>query len=164
LVKDLDKLDLEFYDFTKSSILTDIGDSSDKKNVSEHKVVEKIPKIQLDRNLSNPVNVRERVNWLEIRLQDFEKNISLINRNLNDLRDDCNKKIEKIENRESITPEVRSELSSLKSLIEKNMNVSEELKTKMPVFLRELEGKVNNIDKKMKDVENSYSDEPIIIE
>ena len=164
LGKDLDKLNSEFYDLTDFSILSDFENLGCKKNAPESKIIEKTPKISLARNVDNPVNVRERVNWIEIRLQDFEKTISLINRNLNDLRNDCNKRIEKIENLEKISPEVRSELSSLKSLIGKNMGVSEELKTKMPVFLRELEGKVNIIGKKMKNVEDSYLYGPTILE
>jgi len=164
LVKDLEELNSEFYDLTKSSLLSDVKSIENEKNISECKVVEKIPKISPIKNENNPINIRERVNWLEIRLQDFEKTIALINRNLNDLRDDSNKRIEKLENREKISPEIRSELSSLKSLIGKNMSVSEELKTKMPVFLRELEGKVKNIDEKMKRVEDSYLDRPVILE
>ena len=164
MIKDLEKLNLEFFDLTKSSLLSDLDNNESKKNVSEFEVTEKIPRISPLKVENNPINIRERVNWLEIRLQDFEKTIVLINRNLNDLRNDFNERIEKMENLEKISPEVRSELSSLKSLIGKNMSVSEELKTKMPVFLRELEGKVDDIDKKMKNVEDSYWDRPVILE
>ncbi len=163
-MKDLEKLNLEFYDLTKSSLLSDLGNLECEKNVSGPKVIEKIPKISTVKNEINPINIRERVNWLEIRLQDFEKTIALINSNLNDLRNDFNKRIGKIENREKISPEVRSELSSLKSLIGKNMSVSEELKTKMPVFLRELEGKVSNIDEDIKKIKKDVWSRPVILE
>ena len=162
--KDLEKLDLEFYDLTESSLLSDIENLKGKKKTSKSKVAGKGTKIQLGGSVNNPVNIRERVNWLEIRLQDLERTIVLINRNLNDLRHDFDEKIGKLGNHEKIPEEVRNELSSLKSIVERNMSVSEELKTKMPVFLRKLEQKVNEIDEKMKKNEEKYLDSPVIIE
>ncbi len=151
--------------------------------VDENPKVEKVKLNDLDKRKDlNPIDIRERVNWLERRADEFEKTIALVNKNFDDYRQIVNEKLdkmgekaEKLEQHEKIPTEVRDELSSLRLLVERVSNVNEELKTKTPQMLRELEGKINGFNSKIslfdgelkkvkEETKGDYCTRPIILE
>lgn len=186
-IKDLEK---DYYDLSKPPILSDTEFTDEKLQVFEEEyyhlakspifshveIVDDKPKVKEIKAESYPgISAGERIHWLESRIHEFERTLALINENLTGHRKRIDERLGKLESRERIPPEVRNELSSLKSLVEKTMNVSEEIKTKTPQMLRELEGKVNNFNEKVgfldselkkvkEETKKDYWTRPVIIE
>ena len=152
-------------------------------------MIDKEPKIKkvtfeelASKKIENPLDIRERVNWVEMRMDDLEKSLALMNKIFNDHTKASNErfemlfqKIEKIEEKiqsfmekSNLHENLNEELSSLKLIVNKVMSVNEEIKTKTPVFLRELEKRVDELDESVKKIkeetrESSFRN-PIIIE
>ena len=161
---DIEELEKDYYELARSPILSGF------EVVNEKPKVEKVKFDDLAKRKDfNPIDVRERVNWMERRLDEFEKTLTLVNRNFDDYRQTVNERLdrhgktspefksefddfkrivserlEKLENHERIPEEVRDELSSLKSLVGKVSVVNKEIKAKIPQMLRELESRVSN--------------------
>jgi len=145
LLKEIKDLEKEYFDLAKSPVITSI------ENVAK-KLMPKISKPEL-----HSINIKERINWMEMRIDELEKSLSLVNKEFNE-------KLRKLESSEKTSEELRNEISSLKSLVEKTMNVNEELKAKVPKFLRDLENKIGSTDDKLGRIEEEYIDKPIILE
>lgn len=167
MVDELKELEMEYYELAKSPV------------ISGFDVVDK-PKVEtVEKSDFHAFDIRERVNWLEMRLDDLEKTLVLLNKSFDDYRKFVNERLEEykksvdqrldnLENRERIPSEVRNELSSLRTLVEKSMNVNEEIREKTPIFMRELEGRVNSVNEELRRIkEESKKDHwtrPVILE
>jgi len=159
LEENMEELEKNYYDLTKPSGFCEI------------EVVEEKPKIKTEAGRFNSIDIRERVDWLERRVDELEKTIALVNVSMKEFRGLIQERFDKMENQEKIQEEVIGELSSLKSIIEDTRSVNDEIKEKMPQMLRELENRVNNfhnkvnsLDKEIKKVEEDYITRPVIIE
>jgi len=167
LADELKELEIEYYELAKSPA------------ISGCEVVDK-PKVKtVEKSDFHAFDIRERVNWLEMRLDDLEKTLILLNKNFDDYRRIVNERLKEykksvdqrldsLENHERIPSEVRNELSSLKTLVEKTMNVNEEIREKTPVFMRELEGRVNSVNEELRRIKEETKKDhwtrPVILE
>jgi len=159
LSEEMEKLERDYYDLTRASKIS---------SLEFVKISQKNKPKHLNEIVNNPINIKERVNWLERRMDDIEKTLVLINKNIDETKRNLNEKLDKMKHHKEIPPEIKNELSSLKSLVERTMNVNQEIKTKLPEFLRELEGKVKTIDEEVKKLKEEdkeyYLNRPIILE
>jgi len=145
LVEEIEEIEEEYFELAKSPVINIFEPTS------------KEPESKFTKYQFQPIDIKERINLLEMKIDEIEKTLVLLNNNFNE-------RIEVLENRERAHGEVINELSSLKSLVEKTVNVNEELKAKMPTYLRELENKVDITNKKLKEIEEEYAGKPVILE
>lgn len=164
-MEEIDDLEQDYYDLGKSPSILNFEakrDLADKKN-----------KFVYDFQ----GNLEERVLHLEEKVREMEKAFSLINENFKELRNYFDAKINSGTGK--IPPNIKEEIETLKSLVEKTNIAKEEIMSKFPNILRELETKIekNSIDlakskeyyeteiKKIKEEINTNSKmDPVIIE
>ncbi len=197
--------DISYMDLVKKPKKTEVTEIEERKS--------KLKEIE-ERKDQNPINMRDRFNLLERRVEELEKSLILSNKNFNDYRkitgeklhdlekyrknsiEDVNRlkneidafakrfndKMEIVEKglgnldrRKGPSREIEKELSSLKSIVDNLTSINKEIVTKTPQFLRELESKVNDFNKKIKtldqdlkslkeETEKEYLNRPVIIE
>lgn len=155
----LKELEKEYYELVRSPIISDIKPTNPKAWAV------KVKDVKSDSH--HPIDIRERVDWIERRIEDFERTLVLFNKNLDEHRKMVNERLDAIEN-QNASEKIKNEILSLKTLVEKTMEVNEEIKTKTPVFIRELEDKINNVNEDLKKIKEENKEEhwskPIILE
>jgi len=110
---------------------------------------------------------KERLNLLERRVEELEKSLVLTNKNFENHKKYVKELLhERIKDQGS--PNLEQELKSLKTMVEGVSNVNQEIKTKTPKFLRELESKVDKLEAEITEmkelVETSERSRPVIME
>jgi chromosome segregation ATPase len=181
---DTKELEVDYYELGKSPKVSEYYVLKKEKEgqKSQTPEVKKVSIHELEKRANhNPLDIRNRVNFMERRIEEFEKNLALVNSNLDEYRKyvdkkftDINQRMEKLENpekKEKISEEVKGELDSLKSVVERISTVNEEIKTKIPEMLRDLEKRVNKSSKKLSFIEDEVKkkekeefNRPIILE
>ena len=176
----VDDLEKEYYDLSKASLFKSI-EILDKEST---KIKESHP------NELHHISISERVDWLERRMEDFERTLVLINKNIVEQRQridervdeltqklsspqmeyeqEIDRRLEKLENQGSNIERVKDELSSLNLLVKRTMEINDEIKNKTPQILRDFERKIENLHGELKkvkeDTNKDYWSRPIVLE
>ncbi|MEM5793397.1 MAG: hypothetical protein QXY45_03535 [Candidatus Aenigmatarchaeota archaeon] len=175
----VDELEVDYEELIRSHILTDDLGEEKPVSTSNFEEIDTKPKV-----IERPFDTYERLNYLEIVVDDIQRSITLLNQTLNshiektaqDFKllereiEVLSGKVENIdkrfEDREREKNLLVNELSSLKLVVERVNKINEEIRTKTPVFIRELEKRVDEVSnslKKMREEENTF-DKPIVLE